>query len=96
MRSLVSKWILAENLLKVSLYSQGIGAITNILFNYYLIPNYGGVGAAVATVGSYIFSGWLIFYFSASTRPVAFMIHKSLMLPFYGADRYLPILRKIS
>ena len=96
MRSLVSKWILAENLLKVSLYSQGIGAISNILFNYYLIPNYGGVGAAVATVGSYIFSGWLIFYFSANTRPVAFMIHKSLMLPFYGADRYLPILRKIS
>ncbi len=96
MRSLVSKWILAENLLKVSLYSQGIGAISNILFNYYLIPNYGGVGAAVATVGSYIFSGWLIFYFSASTRPVAYMIHKSLMLPFYGADRYLPILRKIS
>lgn len=95
MRALISKWILAENLLKISLYSQGLGAVCNVILNYLLIPEFGGIGAAISTVVSYIFSGWLIFYCAENTRPVAKMVHNSLLLPLFGAKRYKPILRKI-
>lgn len=40
--------------LKISFYGAFIGAITNIILNIWLIPIYAGMGAAIATVISYI------------------------------------------
>lgn len=40
--------------LKISFYGASIGAITNVALNIWLIPIYAGVGAAIATVISYI------------------------------------------
>ena len=40
--------------LKISFYGAFIGAITNIILNIWLIPLYAGMGAAIATVISYI------------------------------------------
>jgi PST family polysaccharide transporter len=40
--------------LKISFYGAFIGAITNVALNMWLIPSYAGVGAAIATVISYI------------------------------------------
>lgn len=40
--------------LKISFYGALIGAITNIILNIWLIPLYAGMGAAIATVISYI------------------------------------------
>ncbi len=47
------RWFLAENLTKLSLERTALGAITNVILNFVLIPVYGAVGAAVATVISY-------------------------------------------
>jgi len=48
-----SQWLMAENLTSLSFKTSILGAIVNIVLNYFLIPVYGGVGAAIATVISY-------------------------------------------
>ncbi len=44
-----AKWIMAENLQIYSLMFTGSGAVVNVVLNYYLIPEFGVVGAAYAT-----------------------------------------------
>lgn len=44
------KWILTENIAKISLYCTGVGAVVNIIVNFILIPYMGVVGAAIATL----------------------------------------------
>jgi len=51
-----------------------------------LIPVYGAIGAAVATVISYASAGWLALLFSARTRPMGWMMAKSLLLPLRWRD----------
>ena len=59
MRAALSRWILIENALNFSLLTQGLGALSNVVLNYILIPVYGGQGAAWATLVSYaIASFW--------------------------------------
>lgn len=48
-----SSWFTAEGLNHIVMYRTFLGAITNIVLNIFLIPRYGGVGAATATVISY-------------------------------------------
>jgi len=62
------KWYLAENLQKIQLYRTISGAIINICLNIILIPIYGGIGAAIATVVSYTFAAYLLDASSKSTR----------------------------
>lgn len=50
-----SIFISAKNT-KTLFISTMVGAVFNIIFNFLLIPNYGMVGAAVATTGSYFVS----------------------------------------
>ncbi len=47
-----SPWIINERLTKLFLYQTGAGAVANVALNLYLIPRYGAIGAAVATLGS--------------------------------------------
>jgi O-antigen/teichoic acid export membrane protein len=56
-----SKWFISENLQKYSFYRTLTGAIINILLNYIMIPLYGILGAAMATlisqsIASYFFN----------------------------------------
>jgi PST family polysaccharide transporter len=88
MRALVSKWILAEDCLHISLVSQGIGSVINVFLNLVLIPLYGGKGAAIATLISYSVSGFLIFYVTEQTRPMANVMWQSILLPFMSIKRY--------
>lgn len=44
------KFILAENLVLISLYRTLLGAMSNIILNYFFIPLYGAIGAAYATL----------------------------------------------
>ena len=64
MRAAFSKWILIENVLMFSLITQGLGAFANVALNFVLIPDYGGLGAAYATLISYATASYiaLIFY----------------------------------
>jgi PST family polysaccharide transporter len=45
-------WIVAEGLMKVSLYRSLAGGVVNIILNLYLIPRLGGMGAALATLAA--------------------------------------------
>lgn len=46
------RWVIAENLQKLTFYYIAFGAVLNIFLNYYLITVFGIVGAAVSTVVS--------------------------------------------
>lgn len=88
MRALVSKWLIAEHLLSFSLLSHGLGAIINVIANWFLIPLYGGIGAAWATLVSYLVASYIAFWFAGSTRPIAKVMTHSLLLPFTLGYRY--------
>lgn len=51
---LVQHYFIAENLSRIFLYTSVMGAVMNIILNMLLIPSYGLIGSAVATLISYI------------------------------------------
>jgi O-antigen/teichoic acid export membrane protein len=51
--SATTQFIIAENLVYIALLRTTVGALSNIGLNVYLIPRYGPVGAAWATLISY-------------------------------------------
>lgn len=51
--SVFSKWILAEEKYKYSIFRHILGATFNLILNFVLIPKYGGIGAAISTIISY-------------------------------------------
>jgi PST family polysaccharide transporter len=67
-RAILSKWLIIESYYKFSLMSHGAGAISNILLNLLLIPAYGGIGAAWATLLSYMIASFLSLAFNQKTR----------------------------
>jgi O-antigen/teichoic acid export membrane protein len=81
MRSLLSKWLLAEELDVFSLVTHGVGAVINVVLNYWLIPLYQGQGAAIATLVSYAFASYIVLFFHSSTWPMAKVMTKSLFFP---------------
>ena len=81
MRALLSKWLLAEHLVFFSFVTHSIGALTNVGLNLWLIPQYHGVGAAIATVVSYAFASYVVLFFHRSTWPMAVIMSKSLCFP---------------
>ena len=82
MRAAFSKWLIAERLLMFSLVTQGAGALANIALNFVLIPMWGGIGAAWATVTLFVRSGLLLaLLLSPRTRPAAAMMTRTLGAP---------------
>ena len=81
MRALFSKWVLIEDALYFSLISHGFGAVVNVLLNLILIPRFSGQGAALATLFSYAVSSYFFLFLHSKTRPLAFKMSKSLILP---------------
>lgn len=63
-----SKWLVINNLQKYNIHSTVIGSITNIALNFLLIPRFGIVGSAWATLISYSLSGFIIYLFMKETR----------------------------
>jgi PST family polysaccharide transporter len=74
-----SPWNLSKDLLKLSLYWTVAGAVINVALNLYLIPRYSAMGAAIATVVAYAFSGFFANLFSARTRPIFVMQVRSFI-----------------
>ena len=58
----------AKNLNTFLLISTAVGAVLNILLNLFLIPRYGGRGAAIATLASYAVAGYGTSFFYGPTR----------------------------
>ena len=53
-----SKYLISENLTKKAFYRTLLGAIVNIVGNYFFIPIYGIQGAAVATLLGQFFANY--------------------------------------
>ena len=81
MRALLSKWLITENLLKLSMVSQILGAIVNIALNLKLIPLFGPLGAAYATIISYAVAGYIVLFLHRDLWPMAKVVSKSIVLP---------------
>jgi len=73
-------WYLNEGLTRLTLYRTGSAALANVALNLVMIPRYGGVGAAIATLVSQAWSAWLSNLVWARTRPLFFMQLRSLSL----------------
>jgi len=73
-----SQYLITENYTKLSFSRNFIGMIFNVALNFILIPKYGIVGAAVATLISYSLAVFLIILFP-KTRKQFFMMMKSIL-----------------
>jgi PST family polysaccharide transporter len=67
------KWFLAENRQILSLQRTMCGAITNIIINFLLIPQFGILGAATATVFAQLCAAMLYDLAQKETRPMFIM-----------------------
>ncbi len=73
-------WFLAEGLAKLTVVRTVVGALANIALNVFMIPRYGPVGAAVATLVSFALSWMLINAFDRRTRGLFFMQLRAFQL----------------
>ena len=71
------RWVLAENLQGKEAWLNLAGAVLNVLFNLALIPTYGALGAAMATVLSYFVALYLMTYMIRDFRPFFHMYNTS-------------------
>ena len=74
--------LIAENRTVFIMLSTILGAVINIAMNLFLIPLYSGIGAAIATVVSYAFSGYLACVFWKPTMKHFKMISASFFVLF--------------
>lgn len=77
-----SPWFIAEGLNNVSLGKTLLGAILNIILNLLLIPEYSGLGAAIATISSQAVAAFFSNAIDKRTRRL-FTIQLQSLLPFY-------------
>ena len=65
-----SPWFIAEHLTHVRMLITIMGAFSNVLLNLYLIPLYGGLGAAIATIISQAIATFIGNIFFPETRKI--------------------------
>lgn len=73
-----SKYLVAENLIKISFYRAFLGALSNIILNIVLIPSYGIIGAAYATLISQGIAAYFSNFVFKKSRIIFIMFLKSL------------------
>jgi PST family polysaccharide transporter len=70
--------LITEKLVKIILIATIIGAASNVLLNFALIPFYKGNGAVVASLISHLLSATITITFFSQTRKIALMQIKSI------------------
>ncbi|MFC1680706.1 flippase [Pseudomonadota bacterium] len=78
-----SQYLAVENLLRYSMYRTLLGAVTNLLLNLILIPAFGLVGAAIATLISYVCAVFMLQLFRKPRYQVTLMIRSLLLISSY-------------
>jgi O-antigen/teichoic acid export membrane protein len=73
------QYLIAEGYTKISMIRTGVGAIVNIVLNIYLLPRYGILGAAYATLAAYFVATFFIVLIP-KTREQGLLMFKSLFL----------------
>lgn len=79
--AIYAKVLISEDLLIYGLIRDITGAVLNIILNFYLINSYGGKGAAIATIISYTFSSYFLFFLFSRTRNSAIVMTKAIIIP---------------
>ncbi|MTJ14888.1 flippase [Anabaena sp. UHCC 0187] len=75
-----SLWTTTEGFMKFALASTTIGAVINVVLNYFFIKTYHGLGAAIATVIAQFFASYASNLFFKPTRKIFIYQTKSLLL----------------
>jgi len=73
------KYLLAENLTRIAFYRSLSGAAANVIINLALIPRFGAVGAAFATLVSQALAAYFFDLTNPATRPMFFMKSRSIL-----------------
>jgi O-antigen/teichoic acid export membrane protein len=81
MTAVLNRWFLMEDLQILSLTRSLVGAFVNVAANLLLIPRYGGLGAAVATLLSYTAAGYFACFLNRRTIPAGWMMTRALAAP---------------
>tara|TARA_R110001583_G_scaffold131478_1_gene283241 strand:- start:12945 stop:14201 length:1257 start_codon:yes stop_codon:yes gene_type:complete len=74
-----SRWFVIKNLQKFTLSRTFLGLIVNVVLNFILIPKYGAIGAAFATLISQFVASYLVNFFSRQCRPLFYLQTKSFL-----------------
>lgn len=82
MGAIASRWLVLEGLQMVALSRSIVGAVVNVGLNLWLIPLYGAVGAAVATVASYSLLTYGACLLNRATWPVFVKMSRAPLAPF--------------
>ena len=69
-----SKYLLVEQLQKISFYRALIGLACNVLINLVLIPSMGAKGAAIATVISYFVATFSLIFFKSTRAHTVYLL----------------------
>lgn len=72
-----SQYLITENFTKISFIRSLLGMIVNVVLNFILIPEYGIIGAAIATLVSYAVATFSILFFKKTSHQFI-MIFKTL------------------
>lgn len=81
MAAVFSKFIIAENALFASLTRNTLGAVLNIALNFLLIPHWGILGSAWATVFSYFVASYLSCFATKTTRVAGVQMTLAFIYP---------------
>jgi O-antigen/teichoic acid export membrane protein len=68
LRALISQHLIITGNEPLSMLSHGVGAILNVVLNWWWIPIYGIEGAAWATLVSYAYASVFFIFFAGTTR----------------------------
>jgi O-antigen/teichoic acid export membrane protein len=91
------RWLIAEKLTRFEFMATSLGVVANICLNFYLIPLYGGKGAAIATLISYAFACYLAGALFPPLFKNTWMLTKALFIPFRIKQNllYFKIIRQV-
>jgi len=73
------KWLVSENLQILSFWRTFCGMMVNIFLNYFLIPIYGIIGVAIATLSGQLIAAYMFDLSNNKTRKIFYMKTKSLL-----------------
>ena len=82
-----SQYLLNEGLTRLSLFFSVAGLVSNIGLNFLLIPHFGVLGSAFATVGSYAIGGLFVTLTVRNLRRIAFLQILTILSPWRVLNR---------
>jgi len=78
-----NQYLVNENYTKLSFFRTFIGMIFNVVLNFILIPKYGIVGAAVATLISYSVATFSLIFIKKTFHQIVMMLKSIFLITFF-------------